>query len=329
MVLFYYGDDMEEQMLLENDMISELNSILINVPQKFSPLEKAWWIYKKTGLIFSYDFRASSNTELIHNQIDFEKNTSNYYQTCWQISDLLCLMFNNIEGLKAKVIETKIEIRGQNADTIPHRCVELIVEGKKKYILDLTMDLFHIQSGMLPRYFAQATSSVIRFNDRIEYVNDSEKYSVLSRNALIKLDKKTQLNTTGKYTDDVIEVERKKFLSEYTIDYYCHIIRHLNFLLAGKNFRGQLEGKKYITYILNSFLSPIGLEFKEYNLIYKNSSGIQTAFEILNENIFFLYSKEYGVTETSLEGIKTMMNSGWSTASETLKKKVFGGDMTK
>lgn len=316
-------------MPLESDMISQLNSILLNVPQVFSPLEKAWWIYKKAGLIFSYDFRVSSNAELIHSEIDFEKNSSNYYQTCWQISDLLCLMLNNIEGLEARVIETKIEIRGQNVDTIPHRCVELTVEGKKKYILDLTMDLFCIQSGMLPRNFAQAASSIVRFHDKMEYVKSSEKYSVLSKSALIRLDKKTELNTTGKYTDDIIDMERKKFLSEYTIDYYCHIIKHLNILLSGRNFRGQLEGKKYITHILNNFLSPIGLEFKEYNLIYKNSAGIQTAFEILGEDIFFLYSKEYGITETSLEGIRTMMNSGWSTASETLKKKVFGNDVTK
>ena len=74
MVLFYYGDDMEKQMPLESDMISQLNSILLTIPQDFSPLEKAWWIYKKAGLIFSYDFRVSNDIGVIYNEIDFEKN---------------------------------------------------------------------------------------------------------------------------------------------------------------------------------------------------------------------------------------------------------------
>ena len=320
---------MKEQMLLESDMISQLNSILLTIPQDFSPLEKAWWIYKKAGLIFSYDFRVSNDIGVVYSEIDFEKNSSNYYQTCWQISDLLCLMLNDIEGLKANVIETNVEVRGQQANSVPHRCVELIVEEKEKYILDLTMDLFHIQSGMLPRHFAQETSNIIRFDDKMEYVEGSEKYFILSKRDLVKLDKQTKLNLTGKYTDDVIERARKNFFREYTTDYQCHIIKYLNLLLDGKNFRGELEGKKYITYILNIFLSPIGLGFKEYNLIYGNSVGIITVFEIKNENIYFIYSKEYGVSETNLEGIKKLMSSGWNTASETLKKKIYGDETSK
>ena len=315
----------DEKIARGENMISQLNMILLLVPDNFSPLEKAWFVYNKAAFVFSYDFRVSSDISIAYKKIDFKKNTSGYHQTCWQISDLLCLMFAFFAGeMSANVIESNIEIRGQQLGEAPHKCVELII-GKDKYILDLTMDLFFIQSGMLPRYFASAKSNTIRYDHKMEH-GDGD-YTVLSKDDLIKLDKRTQLNTTGKYVDDIINRESKKFFSEYAESLNCeNIISYLVELLRGKKFRGQVEGKKFIRYILNRFLSPIGLEYKEYNLINKNGVGISTVFEILKEDVYICYDKELGVYKITLDMIKKILSSGWTTASETLKEKIFGNN---
>ena len=152
----------DEKIARGENMISQLNIILRIVPDSFSPLEKAWWIYNKAALIFSYDFRVAHDINIAFKEIDFETNSSGYYQTCWQISDLLCLMLNYFQGeMKANVIKTNIEIRGQQLSEVPHKCVELIIGENERYILDLTMDLFYIQSGMLPRHFAKSKSNII------------------------------------------------------------------------------------------------------------------------------------------------------------------------
>ena len=97
---------------MKPNLIGELNLILLNIPENLSPLERAWLIYNKAGHVFRYDYRIANNIDLAHKEIDFLTNNIDYFQTCTQISYLLNLMLNNIEGLESRVIKRNIQLRG-------------------------------------------------------------------------------------------------------------------------------------------------------------------------------------------------------------------------
>lgn len=304
---------------MKSNMIGELNLILLNVPDNLSSLEKAYWIYNKAGHIFSYDYRVANDISIADKEIDFENNSSDYYQTCIQMSNLLSLMFNNIEGLEANVIPRRIPTRGMHAAGRDHVAVELHDKNTDKfYIVDLALDLFQIQSGMLTEHFCREEYA------HSKDIENNRRYSTLSKSDCIRLGKVTGINTTGKYVNDVIDAAKKELLEIYKNDFDADIVK-IGFekssdIMLGKSFRGHLEGKQFVGRILSSFFSDIGIECPEFNLYYKDSERIVTLFYIRQASgeRFVLYSNDNGLIVTSRDNIARMLRMGWTTRSDSL-----------
>lgn len=315
------GDDMEKKEILpmKSNLIGELNLILLNVPEDLKPLEKAYWVYNKAGHIFSYDYRVANDIEIADNEIDFENNSSDYYQTCIQMSYLMSLMFNNIEGLEARVIPRRIPTRGMHAAGRDHVAVELHeLECDKKYIVDLSLDLFQIQSGMITEHFCREEYAHSRDFE------DNEKYSTLSVSDCIRLGKVTGINSTGRYTNNIINEARKQVLEIYKKEVDVDIVKvgfdKVSKIISGKTFRGHLEGKQFVGRILQLLFSDIGVDYQEFNLYYKNSERIITLFYVrqYSGDVFVLYSNDNGLIYSSRDAISSMLRMGWSTRSNSL-----------
>jgi hypothetical protein len=304
---------------MKSNMIGELNLILLNVPDNLTPIQKAYWIYNKAGHIFSYDYRVAEDISIADKEIDFENNSSDYYQTCIQMSNLMSLMFNNIEGLEARVIPRFIPTRGMHAKERDHVAVELHDKTTNKfYIVDLALDLFQIQSGMITEHFCRDKHA------HSNGVKDDNDYSTLSVSDCIRLDKVTGINTTGKYMNDVIANAKKEILEIYKNDFDADIVKigfeKVSEIMIGKSFRGHLEGKQFADRILSSIFSDIGINYDEFNLYYKESERIVTLFYIRQSSgeRFVLYSNDNGLIVTSRDNIARMLRIGWTTRSDSL-----------
>ena len=304
---------------MKPNLVGELNLILLNIPENLSPLERAWLIYNKAGHVFRYDYRIASNIELAKKEIDFLTNNIDYFQTCTQISYLLNLMLNNIEGLESRVIKRNIQLRGNFCNKVDHVAVELKDKSSgKEYILDLTLDLYEIQSGMMCEHFGCSEYA------NIIHTNTDKKYDLLSLQERIKLDNKTKINLSGIYTNNRIDECKKKVIEKYTTDFDTDIfeygIEQIKQIIYSHNFKGHQEGSLFIKRLFHEILSRVGINYKEFNLIYLNNEQIVTLFYFDNslDGTFLLYSTDNGIIETKKENIKNMLSYGWSTRSNSL-----------
>ena len=304
---------------MKPNLVGELNLILLNIPENLSPLEKAWLIYNKAGHVFRYDYRIASNIELAKKEIDFLTNNIDYFQTCTQISYLLNLMLNNIEGLESRMIKRNIQLRGNFCNKVDHVAIELKDKTSgKEYILDLTLDLYEIQSGMICEHFACSEYA------NIIHTNTDKKYDLLSLQERKRLDKKTKINLSGIYTNNQIDECKKKVIEKYTTDFDTDIfeygIEQIKQIISAHNFKGHQEGSLFIKRLFHEILSRVGINYKEFNLIYLNNDQIVTLFYFDNssDGTFLLYSTDNGIIETNKENIKNMLSYGWSTRGNSL-----------
>ena len=304
---------------MKPNLVGELNLILLNIPENLSPLEKAWLIYNKAGHVFRYDYRIANNIELAKKEIDFLTNNIDYFQTCTQISYLLNLMLNNIEGLESRVIKRNIQLRGIYCNKVDHVAIELKDKTSgKEYLLDLTLDLYEIQSGMICEHFACSEYA------NIIHTNTDKKYDLLSLQERKRLDKKTKINLSGIYTNNQIDECKKKVIEKYTTDFDTDIfeygIEQIKQIISSHNFKGHQEGSLFIKRLFHEILSRVGINYKEFNLIYLNNDQIVTLFYFDNssDGTFLLYSTDNGIIETNKKNIKKMLSYGWSTRSNSL-----------
>ena len=304
---------------MKPNLVGELNLILLNIPENLSPLERAWLIYNKAGHVFRYDYRIANNIELAKKEIDFLTNNIDYFQTCTQISYLLNLMLNNIEGLESRVIKRNIQLRGNYCNKVDHVAIELKDKSSgKEYLLDLTLDLYEIQSGMICEHFACSEYANIIHSDT------DKKYDLLSLQERKRLDKKTKINLSGIYTNNQIDECKKKVIEKYTTDFDTDIfeygIEQIKQIIYSHNFKGHQEGSLFIKRLFHEILSRVGINYKEFNLIYLNNDQIVTLFYFDNslDGTFLLYSTDNGIIETNKENIKNMLSYGWSTRSNSL-----------
>lgn len=289
-----------------------LNLLLLNVPEDSSLLEKIRWLYIKSGQLFSYDYRIAQDIGYGKREIDFYNNHINRYLTCTQISYLFKLMVEFLDpNIKAKVVERVGQTR--RFDELEHVAVEVELPNGEKYLFDLTLDLYLIQSGCMTKHFGFETDA-------------NGSYDIIALSQCQKMDEKLGLIKNGEYTDKVIsktkvELSEKTYeTSEKKMDACVSAISNL----VGK-FHGAHEGKQYINKLLTEVAE---VPYKEFNLSYENNSENQlvTCFVLYPNGIqggiesWLIYNSEIGLLKSSKKNILAMLNTGWTTRSNTLTK---------
>ena len=158
----------------------------------------------------------------------------------------------------------------------------------------------------------------------IIHTNTDKKYDVLSLQERKKLDYKTKINLSGIYTNNQIDECKKKVIEKYTTDFDTDIfeygIEQIKQIISSHNFKGHQEGSLFIKRLFHEILSRVGINYKEFNLIYLNNDQIVTLFYFDNssDGTFLLYSTDNGIIETNKKNIKNMLSYGWSTRSNSL-----------
>lgn len=305
-------EDMAFSMVnLEQDNIAgDLNLLLFNVPEDVSLLEKIRWLYIKTGQLFSYDYRIGSNLELARNEVDFLNNHISRYQTCTQISYIFKLMVEFLDpNIKVNVIERIGQIR--NMDGVEHVANEIFLPNGERYIMDLTLDLYLIQSGCMTRQFGHTTD--------LEGNQD-----IISLSQCRRMDEKLGLIKNGEYTDYKIAkmkeyINSLKPFADIQQQYNCYIN-----VISGltERFNGAYESKQYISKLFQDF---IDMPYREFNLTYTNDAGNQlVTCYLINPNteneLWLVYNSKIGLLKSSKRSIIAMLKLGWLTRSETLNK---------
>ena len=239
---------------------------------------------------------------------DFQNNFINRYETCVQISNIFNIMLNYIKGVEAKVIERDLNFRGHINRGIKHVANEVIIDGEK-YLLDLTLDLYLIQSGFQTQHFGYET-------------NANNDYEIIPLPDCKKMDESLGILNPAGYKDEkeeeIIQLLLKKDYSgmsgkeilDYKLQYFSELL---------PQFNGHHEGKQLINKLIREILNT---RYKEFNMKYENGNNEQiiTCFVIANsgEETWILYSNTSGIVKTSREKIDMMLANGWKTKSNTL-----------
>lgn len=295
------------------NILGALNLLLMNIPQNLEPLEKVRWLYIKLGELFSYDYRVATDINVAKKEVDFSEEFISRYQTCKQISQIFNLMLNNIdEKIKSKIITRENPERGNFE--LKHEAIEITVDNSEKYLLDLTLDLYLIQSGCQTKQFGFTT-------------NLEGTYDIIPLSDCKKMDTKMGLIKYGEYTDKKISDTKSKInMQDYSkmnkeeeFDYKINSIKYLIPKLPGYH-----ESKMFIGKVLLDILT---YKYKEYNLTYKSDNNMQlvTCYKIEYENDkykWYLYNSQIGLIETSTLNIKNMLASGFKTNSKTLEEEL-------
>ncbi len=284
------------------NIMNDLNLIMLNIPDNLTPLEKARWVYIKSGELFSYDYNFLNDEE---SQVRYEEDYINRYETCEEISSILNLMLNNIdENIKSEVIERPLTIRGTPR---AHKCNLITLNTGEKYILDLTLDLFLIQSGFQTKNFGFSTTI---YGDE----------DILSLNECEEMDKKMGLIKFGEYTDKKINDAKSRINSPKNKDLSFQEsvklrIEEINKLMY--KFVGFGEGKDLI---IKLFGELMGYYFKEFYLTYDKEMITCLKVSDYEDEMWFIYSSKLGLMETTQDNISEMLDNGWQTKSTSLEE---------
>ena len=295
--------------LSRDDVLGDVDLLKYNVPDNLTPLEKVRWVYINLGKLFSYDYRVASDirygTEKMFDPYQFIGR----YQTCIQISQILNSFLNSIEGVDSTIIERVLpNVNSSYGNNHVANSVTLYDKGEKiKILLDLTLDLYLIQSDCMTRHFA--------------YEDDgSGTYDIIPTDDIRQMDYNIKLIPENKYTDDEI-AEVKKNMGAFRGITEKEVIDFRLSLISGlfKRFKGYHEGKQYISLLFKELLR---LPYHEYNLYYSDGNGInlKTIYKIEagDTEKWIVYSNNSGFMSTSKDKIKNILDHGWATNSKTL-----------
>lgn len=142
--------------LNDENILSDIELVLYNMPNDISSKEKVRWVYIGLGNLFSYDYRIADDIKYGKDKVINPSVYIGRYQTCIQISEIMNIVLNQIDGVESKTIERKLNgyrsFSGEN-----HVANEVKVKtddgNYETYLLDLTLDLYLIQSGCKTRHF--------------------------------------------------------------------------------------------------------------------------------------------------------------------------------
>ena len=277
-----------------HNVYDQIKMIMFNVPDDLSEIELVRWIYIKIGMLFNYDYRILNNPSIGNNKVDFDNEYISNYQTCYQICEIMNKVFEYF-NIKSKTIQRKTPNKIYDYE---HTANEIELSTGEKYLLDLTVDLYLIQSGCQTHEFG--TSS----EDDCDIISNSKLESIDERLNLIKY---------GEYTDKKIRDKKSvingKDYSNITYDeeLICKMesIKELIPLFTGYN-----EARLFINKLLNDFNIP----FHKYNLVYKNDDMNKLIECILvygDSNIWYLYAGNSGFIKTNARKLSKMLEHGW------------------
>lgn len=296
---------MEKVNVKNDNIVSDINLILFNIPENVSILEKVRWIYIKLGELFSYDYTVVSKPKEALKELTFEDNYISPYQTCIQISQIMNIILNSLgPECKSKIVDTQDSVRGINNST--HKANSVEFSNGEKYLLDLTLDLYLIQSGCQTKHFG--------------FTTPNGEYDILPLLECERIDKSFGIIKYGEYTDKKINDMKSRLNS---IDYSSMTEDEiLNYKLSMLNtlvpkFRGSHEGKMYLNKL---FIEVLKSRFKEYHLTLQreNIDELATIYKFIDTDSWYLYTPNLGLFRTSKENIKSMLNSGWISKSNSL-----------
>lgn len=296
---------MEKVNVKNDNIVSDINLILFNIPENVSTLEKVRWIYIKLGELFSYDYTVVSKPKEALKELTFEDNYISPYQTCIQISQIMNIILNSLgPECKSKIVDTQDSVRGINNST--HKANSIEFSNGEKYLLDLTLDLYLIQSGCQTKHFG--------------FTTPNGEYDILPLLECERIDKSFGIIKYGEYTDKKINDMKSRLNS---IDYSSMTEDEiLNYKLSMLNtlvpkFRGSHEGKMYLNKL---FIEVLKSRFKEYHLTLQRESidELATIYKFIDTDSWYLYTPNLGLFRTSKENIKSMLNSGWISKSNSL-----------
>jgi len=303
----------------DNDVTSKINLILANIPDNFTDIEKLRWVYLKLGQVFCYDYSILT-ADKDHQPVSFDKGVFhkiNRYQTCRQISEILAIIINN-SGINAHAQVITRELPGVNYAQ-NHVATAVFLGSGEKYILDLTLDLYLIQSGCQTEDFAFTTDAY-------------STYDILPLADIQVIDQRIGLLPGEIYTNQKNETYKKNFETiEFPFD--DPVIKlQVKLALISKNmippFMGAHEGKRFIDKILFETLS--GVEYakmKAYNLFFEDVNYLYLVtcyvFHFADEDICYLYDNRVGFILTTPQKLKNMRDTGWRTNSGSFDEALY------
>ncbi|MBQ6323614.1 MAG: hypothetical protein IJI22_02145 [Bacilli bacterium] len=305
--------NLELKDLSQENVAPEIKLIIENIPDDISLLEKVRWIYINLGKVFCYDYRIAYEKDYA-----FVKNTDldkpiERYQTCIQISEILNKALNSIEGINARIVRRVLtNARGYYGND--HVAVEVQLEENGmplKLLLDLTLDLYNIQSDCQTKHFG--------FED-----DGSGEYDIISQPENLEMDKKLGfVEDERDYRDYRIEetlrelqkVDLEELSSKEAIEKKLRIINRLT-----QKFNGYHEGKRYMSMLFTRLLNTY---FHEFNIYYAKDGQInlKSIFRINSGDYekWVIYSNILGLMATNKEIIRNMLNDLWKTKSNSLE----------
>ena len=281
----------------------------INDNDEYTTLEKLRWLYIKFGNLFSYDLRVLKNKEeLAKTRLTFETSEIDRYQTCVQIADIMNVIYDNVKGCHSEVI-TRDNINDQG-DGIKHVANAVELDTGEKIILDLTLDLYLIQSGCQTKEFGFTTDA-------------TNQYDIITLRECREMDEKLYLIPDNGYTDEKIfhaknilnSMITKDMDSLYLFKLYIKVVQKLN-----KSFVGPHESKMFISELIGELLirqKNFKCSCKEFNLAY-NGDDECYKFVVDENTMWYTYSGSSGLMECSANFIISMLKGAWTTNSKSL-----------
>ena len=264
---------------------TEIDTIINNMPQNISQIEKAYYIYLELGKIVSespqFVFTNREGKERHYNDVIDSK----YYGICKSISELyVSILRDKRIGISADLVKKYPESPITHIDTI------LKIDGKN-YITNLISDLSRIKTSRRVNSFcfdlSRPVNDPILKEENESYLKRLELYygkiDSLTRRDIEKLDKKlgysffipkiSKEDERGLYTEDTIELLKKDMnnpelfkkyvlhnkdvseeeLLKYKLDY---IFENINKLTYYKGTMNYLENIRYYLYVAKNILSP-------------------------------------------------------------------------
>ena len=296
--------------LSSDNVYSNIKLIIENIPKDATPLEKIRWLYKMLGLTFSYDYRVAVDKNYDYTKGFEKENYVSRYQTCIQISNILNEIYNNIDGVKSRIITRSLSnIRGKYNKE--HTALEVMVDDcgfELKLLIDLTLDLYLIQSNSLTKHFG--------------YEDDGTgSYDIISQIDNKKMDEKLGLTIKDrKYTNILVEEYSEKLLKEKGLSPKEKIDRSIEAInMLYVNFKGKHESKQYTNYLLSKLMQAY---YKEYNLFYKENDKIdyKTVYKLELDGYerWVINSLNSGLKDIAPSLVKEMLDNGFTTNSKTL-----------